>query len=657
MTATGAGAGAGNFRTDINGLRAWAVAAVVLYHFSVPGISGGYAGVDVFFVISGYLMCGIIHSGIENGGFSVSRFYLARARRIFPALFVLCVVLLILGWFFLMPEEYQQLGRHARESLTFTSNLRYLKESGYFDVAAQEKWLLHTWSLSVEWQFYLILPLSFVVISKFFGVGRSILFFVVTSLVLSFIWSVWITAQEPAEGFYTLQSRAWEMLAGALVFMMKDKRIFEQHSKLTEILGFALIVSAFLVFQKQTVWPGWRAILPVAGSMLVLLANRQRSIFTGGQIIQWLGTRSYSVYLWHWPLVVGLSYAGLLSDFSWVVVAIVLSLVFGHLSYSFVEVPARKRLELKSSRLSAFALVGTLVAIALLAQQVRVSGFPGRLPPEVAAIEAESKNDNPRLEECLDPEAYCIYGAENEPLRAIVMGDSHADAAVTAVEAALPNNQGSILFRGGSGCMIVFGMTSTKSLSHCNSLNDRLVKEHADFPPGVPAIIFGRTSKYVNEGRLGSSADDRPDFFFNEEYPRFTHELLQEFSAAYVDTLCSLAQYRPVYVVRPMPEMPVDVPTLVGRGLLFGEMRNPKVSLADYQRQNAFVMSLQDEAAKRCGVRILDPRPYLCDDQSCYGGYHGRPIYRDQDHLSEFGNRLLLPLFERFFKENMASSN
>ena len=133
--------------------------AVVLYHFGVAGIGGGFAGVDIFFVISGYLMCGIICGGLERDDFSVWRFYLARARRIFPALIVLCLVALVFGWFFLMPEEYKQLGKHARESLTFSSNLRYFDESGYFDVASREKWLLHTWSLSVEWQFYLILPL------------------------------------------------------------------------------------------------------------------------------------------------------------------------------------------------------------------------------------------------------------------------------------------------------------------------------------------------------------------------------------------------------------------------------------------------------------------------------------------------------------------
>jgi len=648
---TVSGTGDHEFRRDINGLRAWAVVAVVLYHFMVPGISGGYAGVDVFFVISGYLMCGIIYKGVKQKKFSIGGFYLARARRIFPALIFLCITCLVFGWFLLMPEEYQLLGKHVRESLTFTSNLKYLKESGYFDIAAQEKWLLHTWSLSVEWQFYLIFPLFIVGAARLFGAHRSLLPVLLSFFFISFLWCVWVTEQQPAAGFYTLQSRAWEMLAGALVFAAKERGFSVRNSRVLEWAGFALIVAAFVIFQKQTLWPGWRATLPVAGSMLVLLANRPSSYLTGSDVAQWLGSRSYSIYLWHWPLVVALTYAGALSEWYWVISAIVLSLILGHVSYVCVEVPAQKRLVSFSKKVSVTVVLASLITTAALAQIVRDSGFPNRLPPEVAVIEAERQNHNPRMYECLNAEAYCIYGDEGKSLRAIVMGDSHADAAVTAVVEALPDDGGSVLFRGGSGCLIVFGMKFTNDLSHCNALNERLYEEHSELTLGVPVIIFGRTSEFVNAGQL--SAEERPKFFFEQYQSEFTVELLQEFSTQYVNTLCSLAEYRPVYVVRPIPEMPVDVPTMVGRGVLFGEMRNPALPLADYQRRHAFVMELQDDAAKRCGIKILDPRPYLCDGENCYGGYEGRPLYRDEDHLSEFGNRLLVPLFVQLFNETL----
>jgi len=151
------------FRNDINGLRAWAVVAVILYHFGVPGIGGGFVGVDVFFVISGFLMTGIVVGGLaREGGFSVWSFYMARARRILPALLVLCLVLLTLGWWLLLPLDYKMLGKHALAALTFLSNITFQREAGYFDAASHEKWLLHTWSLAVEWQFYMLLPLDVV---------------------------------------------------------------------------------------------------------------------------------------------------------------------------------------------------------------------------------------------------------------------------------------------------------------------------------------------------------------------------------------------------------------------------------------------------------------------------------------------------------------
>lgn len=435
-----AGAVAQEFRQDINGLRAWAVMAVVLYHFGVTGISGGFAGVDVFFVISGYLMCGIISGGIARGEFSVWRFYLARARRIFPALIVLCVVALIFGWFFLMPEEYKLLGKHARESLTFSSNLRYFEESGYFDVASQDKWLLHTWSLSVEWQFYLILPLVLMLVSKFLPGRRAVTIVLGLLFVVSLALCLWRTSVAPSEAFYMLQTRAWEMLAGALVFMFGHRGLPDSLRRALELAGFALILATIVLLDKQSVWPGWWATLPVAGASLVLLAARGNSVWTANLPAQWLGTRSYSIYLWHWPLVVALAYLELLSDPLWVAVAIFVSILLGHLSYMFVEIPARRHLTLLSAGRAGIVVIVVLALAATVAQQVRRSGFPDRLPEAVAIVEAERKNHNPRLEDCLDPAASCIYG--QEPVKAILIGDSHADAVVTALQAALPGGQG-----------------------------------------------------------------------------------------------------------------------------------------------------------------------------------------------------------------------
>ena len=185
-----------SFRYDINGLRAIAVIAVVLFHFNASWMPGGFAGVDVFFVISGFLMTGIIFRGIEQENFSILKFYVARANRIIPALAVLCLILLIFGWFYLTPLDYKSLGKHAATSVSFLSNIVYWRESGYFDAASHEKWLLHTWSLSVEWQFYIIYPLILVAMRKFMSI-KTMKYLLLVGTILGFIFCVIATYKWP----------------------------------------------------------------------------------------------------------------------------------------------------------------------------------------------------------------------------------------------------------------------------------------------------------------------------------------------------------------------------------------------------------------------------------------------------------------------------
>lgn len=218
-----AGQGTLEFRKDINGLRAYAVMAVLLYHFDVAGITGGYAGVDVFFVISGFLMTAIILPKVEAGRFSLPGFYLARVRRILPAVAVLCVAVLAFGWFWLVPYLYESLGKNAGASLLFISNFTYNRAGGYFAAPAHDNWLLHTWSLSVEWQFYLLYPLLLMLLARLPRssrglVGAALLFI----LLASWAFAVYLTNAKPTSAFFMLPARAWELLAGSLVFLYSD---------------------------------------------------------------------------------------------------------------------------------------------------------------------------------------------------------------------------------------------------------------------------------------------------------------------------------------------------------------------------------------------------------------------------------------------------
>lgn len=206
------------FRKDINGLRAIAVLSVLCYHFGLPGFTGGFVGVDVFFVISGFLMTGIIVTGLEKGDFSVWSFYAARVRRIVPALMALCITLLVLGWFWLSPADYTAFGKHAANALIFNSNFKFKREAGYFDSFSQDKWLLHTWSLSLEWQFYLLLPILLLVLWRWRS--RRVLYVALGLLAaLSLAVSIIATPSHAAFSFFLLPARAWELLAGSLAFI------------------------------------------------------------------------------------------------------------------------------------------------------------------------------------------------------------------------------------------------------------------------------------------------------------------------------------------------------------------------------------------------------------------------------------------------------
>lgn len=321
------------FRQDINGLRAIAVIAVVLFHFNASWMPGGFAGVDVFFVISGFLMTGIIFRAIEQENFSILKFYIARANRIIPALAALCFVLLVFGWFYLTPLDYRVLGKHVGSSISFLSNIIYWRESGYFDAASHEKWLLHTWSLSAEWQFYMIYPVLLVVMRKFLSLDTMKTSVLIGTL-LGFIFCVIATYKWPDPSYYLLPARAWEMMIGGVAYLYPLK-LNEQKKKALEWTGLMLIIGSYLLISKDNLWPGYWALIPVMGAFFIIQAQRNNSMITGNVIFQQLGKWSYSIYLWHWPLVVFIFYFQL--DSSFIYYGVIASFIAGMISYHLIE--------------------------------------------------------------------------------------------------------------------------------------------------------------------------------------------------------------------------------------------------------------------------------------------------------------------------------
>lgn len=339
------------FREDINGLRAVAVAAVAVFHFGPKYLPGGFSGVDIFFVISGYLMTGIILGRIESGSFSLVKFYQDRARRIIPALIFMCIVILALGWFLLGPPGYRALSKHAASSVGFVSNFVFLGESGYFDTASHRKLLLHTWSLSTEWQFYLIYPLALIFVVKKFSIQalkRILVFSTVVFFIVNLCFSYWW----PEAAYFLLPSRLWEMTLGGVAFCFPFA-IREVYKKRVEVTGLILILISCLFLSSALAWPGYAAIVPTLGTYLVIQANSKRSVLRL-KPIQLIGFWSYSIYLWHWPIALFVYHS---QPTYFAVPGLALATFFGFLSYKYIERGYNSKLKILGSYVALFLVV------------------------------------------------------------------------------------------------------------------------------------------------------------------------------------------------------------------------------------------------------------------------------------------------------------
>lgn len=651
-----------HFRKDINGLRALAVVAVIFYHFGVQGFDGGFIGVDVFFVISGYLMTTIIVKGLEQGQFSIIDFYLARARRIIPALLALCLTLMALGWFLLSPPDYKTLGTHTLSAVGFFSNFKFWTEAGYFDAASHEKWLLHTWSLSVEWQFYLVLPLLLLGIWRLKPGRAAQIVTVISAIGISLTFSILQSTNDPITSFFLLHTRAWEMLAGGFVFLVSRRfSEFSRPRRWLEGTGLAMIVASIAIFDVSSAWPSWHALLPVVGCMMVLYSHIGSSPWTGNHIAQWLGDRSYSLYLWHWPIFVALAYIDLQYDLFAISAGILLTLILGEISCRWVEVPARRTLGAlgKSKSLGLLTLCSVLVLAPALALRV-FHGINGRFEPIVEVAAAEANNMNPRRLECHPKEGAsspsCVWG-NGKDWNVIALGDSHTSALVSSISAALKDS--GVVQWSYSGCSFVLGLRlkpeNIAKLGNgyqCLEFVEWAHKQLETLPSDIPVVIINRYAAQAlgpNENHLKNEA---PGVYFSKIYQQTTPDFLDEFGKHITDTACELAKNRTVYLVRPIPEMGVNVPQMLSRRLAFGFQEDISISIEEYRKRNDWVWAAQDAARNQCGVRILDPIPYLCHEGRCYGSKNLKPLYSDDDHLSESGNKELIPMFKYLNKNS-----
>ncbi|MBW3503692.1 acyltransferase family protein [Pseudomonas sp. NKUCC02_KPG] len=625
-----------NFRTDINALRALAVVAVVLFHFKIAGFDGGFVGVDVFFVVSGFLMTQIICGGLAQNQFSLAGFYASRLRRIVPALIGLCLAVLAFGFIYLPLDDFRGAIKAIKSSLLFASNFSFMAKGDYFDAPQQANWLLHTWSLSVEWQFYMIYPIFLMVCRKHQEEQNTKHALVIVGLISLFA-SVFLSRSNPSFAFYMLPTRAWELIIGGLVFLYPIRLNSKTGSWLAGV-GIALILLSIFILSEQNAWPGYLALLPVSGTALILTANKHR-LLSGFKPVQFIGTISYSVYLWHWPFVVFLYQCGLLNNGLYVLAAIALTFVLGTLSFYLVESKAKKSdfnftTILKYSSVT-LATVGVSAITASIAKDYPSSRFAyvdlGQ-PEYTSKMYSRECYSNPY------GAADCMLGKGE--VSAILFGDSHAESTAAAFQ---PENSGAALLwaRGGCPTLLNFEMNDKELQSACRAFNADKVEALKNSYAGVPVILFSRAGLYSTQSRTNGYS-----VYFNKKQQTAEQSFAETFSAEYANTVCSIAHNHPVYIVRPIPEMPFNV--YKGLNLnqrIFAQKSDISIPVSDYQQRNRIANKAIDRAARQCPVKVLDPTPYLCPRGQCMGSKNGQPLYYDDNHLIDFGNAQLIGLF------------
>lgn len=453
------------------------------------------------------------------------------------------------------------------------------------------------------------------------------------------------------------------MLSGGLVFFAMKVRqqpsqapFFAGLGNNLHLIGFMLIIGSMGVFSGKDPWPAWRAILPVAGASLVLLARREDSMFTRHDVFQWLGDRSYSIYLWHWPFVVVLNYMELQASLVWGSIGVLVSLIMGALSYRRVETPSRKQLARLSRKKASWATVLLIVIPLCLTSWILIKkGIPNRVAPASELALQEQKNTNPRDKECHISSGTgspaCVYGGAN--VKAIVIGDSHANAIVNAVAEARANPEDGVLEWSYSACpvlkeaKIVDGKFD--ATHQCHGFVQNVLKKLNVGYAGIPVVIINRWAQYAIGRNEKITETNVPWVNFGKKYSLASTDFLQEYADNMVSTVCQMAVGRKVYLMRPVPEMGVDVPSRLARSAIWGGDVDVRVPWRDYMQRQQFIWEAQDRAHRECGVEILDPTFILCADDYCHGADAGRALYFDDDHLSEYGNRKLVPMFRRVF--------
>ncbi|MEC7297153.1 MAG: acyltransferase family protein [Pseudomonadota bacterium] len=650
-----------SYRADIDGLRAVAVLPVVFYHAGL-GFPGGYVGVDIFFVISGYLITQIIFREINQGNFSFVDFYERRARRILPALFFMLVISSLGAWLLLLPEELSQYGKSILATLAFFANFFFSHSLGdYFASDAEFQILLHMWSLAVEEQFYIFFPFLLILSSRA-GKSKLLTAFLVSSLVA--ILSLYLASvsleHAPVAAFYHSPGRAWELGIGALLALgVHDVSLGKFQREIVSIIGTLFLAVAIFYYDKNTAFPGLAALAPCLGAACIIWAGRQgpniASRILSFPPLVFVGLISYSLYLLHWPIMALLrnytGFASLSERDAWA--SVTLSFLLAIFSWAVVERPFRSKRYINSKSVFVFSFGGGVIFSIFAAGVIAFGGVPSRFPAEVQSFAAGLTDRNPRRDDCFDqwPESgLCRIGDPARTPNFIFWGDSHADALMPGVDKAAVLSGHSGLFLAHGGCPPVLNIHNSDIFwaEKCQALYSRLsdalaVSSEKDGMAEISQVVLhARWS--VAEKMVPLRRMDLPESA--SEY--VGAELFNYGLGETIDLI--LTSGRTVVIIIGTPEFGWNVPSKLVNYARFGKPLPASPTLEKVSQMNADLLANLQKYDGDERVKVVSINDVLCADV-CLAQIDGHPLYVDGNHLSAYAAEEVLarPLSERIW--------
>jgi peptidoglycan/LPS O-acetylase OafA/YrhL len=626
------------YRADIDGLRAIAILAVVGYHAFPKLIPGGFIGVDIFFVISGYLISGIILRNLEVNTFSFSDFYFRRIKRIFPALIIVMAFTLIGGWIILFDHELTALGKHARYGTGFASNFLLWKEAGYFDTSSELKPFLHLWSLCIEEQFYIIWPLA---LYGFWKLNINLIKVTFTIILASFLLNLFCLTKDPIGTFYSPWTRFWEILFGSLLYNVTTKHCIETKSykNLLSIIGLIFVCVCFFIIQPAYAYPGWLALIPVIGTCFLIIGGPEswlnKNIFSL-KISRWFGNISFPLYLWHWPI---LAFARIilgneLSPYL-LLLLIAMSFLLSWATFKFIENPIR--LNVRSFRKK--HLVTSICLMILL-------GFSGYFF-EKRIFKAHTIQANIKITQAINdwkfpgdnfiPLTFQDRGLfsinSRSPKKTLYIGDSNIEQYGMRINSLIQQNPlhtNSAIFFTAPGCPPIQNIKEPKHpacMGYANSVLDYSKSQDID------TIVIGALWFQYFDGRLSYQFSENGNLYSISPDSEGARKALLSFENMIRKWV---SDKKKVYLVLSIPTGNSIDPKHMFIRFPFSNLEKVKkgISRADLVKKHSDINNRLKDIGTRVGAIVIDPLDALCNRTFCPATTdEGDPVYKDDGHL------------------------